>query len=221
MHRGRTCITPGCAQGDETMAVDATIAGALPLPHFGWRGALGASSGWGPGLGEVGEVGDTDIHTAEIAAYLIRCPRSKPPQSVCAWLSRGVLWGGLERAGDSASGWRRGGLHWSLRRRRGWAGLSLFSPTCHGDDVADGYGMERSAKRNSGDQPRMETVWRASVRTAVAAERAILRRWPSPKGLGKSHTAQYSDERGVRVARVGCPVQERAVQGTMRCQSIP
>ena len=39
----------------------------------------------------------------------------------------------------------------------------------------------------------VETVWRASVRTAVAAERPILRRWPSPKGLGKSHTAQFTE----------------------------
>ena len=34
-----------------------------------------------------------------------------------------------------------------------------------------------------------------------------MRRWPSPKGLGKSHTAQSAE----RVYMVGCAPQERAV----------
>ena len=37
---------------DDTMPVDAMIAGALPLPYFGWRGALGEwASVFGVGSG--------------------------------------------------------------------------------------------------------------------------------------------------------------------------
>ena len=45
-----------------------------------------ASSGWGPGLGAVGEVGETDIHTAEIAAYLHSLPSF---QTTHRWCGRG------------------------------------------------------------------------------------------------------------------------------------
>ena len=121
-----------------------------------------ASSGWGPGLGEVGEVGETDIHTAETAAYLIRCPRSKPPTVVCVWLSRGAWWGGLERAGGTArvAGGVVGHIGGCDEGASGLAGRS--SPTCHDEEVrmgdTVGHGAANRAKghwrQQRGSNPR-------------------------------------------------------------------
>ena len=60
----------------------------------------------GPGLGEVGELGEVganDIQTSKTASYLTHCPRFRPPhfrppnRLWVVWaLSREVLWGGLD-----------------------------------------------------------------------------------------------------------------------------
>ena len=120
-------------------------------PHLGWLGALGegvserVSSLGPPCVPEVGEAGDIDSWTG--ASYLTRRPRFRPPTG---W----VVWAALSRAGGA----------WGPRTAREWMeewwtvtgwdvsaslrpGVSLCSPTCHDDVLADGCGVERSGKK--------------------------------------------------------------------------
>ena len=86
-----------------------------------------------------------------------------------------------------------------LSNRRDVGGRGVLAAP-HGPSSPPPPGVLRAMDASSGEgapcsRESAETVWRASVRrTAVAAERSpILRRWPSPKGLGKSHTAQFTE----------------------------
>ena len=95
-------------------------------------------AGLGPGLGEVG---DTDIQTADTAAYLTRCRHSRPPKRL--WV--------VPRRGRVGMGFRGLSLARLAGGMVGYIGgcdegvsegcLSLFSRTCHDDDEDVRMGM--------------------------------------------------------------------------------
>ena len=117
-----------------------------------WVGERASLQGLGPGLGPgLGEVGDTDIQTADTAAYLTRCRHSRPPK----W-----LWV-VPRRGRVGMGFRGLSLARVAGGMVGYIGAcdegvsegcrSLFSPTCHDDaeDVRMGMAWSGVAKGNS------------------------------------------------------------------------
>jgi len=72
-------------------------------------------------------------------------------------------------------------------------GLLVEGVSCLLSPPGAGRTTEASSVEGTAMGSRCAVHCSGRVWTTVAAERPILRRWPSPKWLGKSHTAQFTE----------------------------
>ena len=106
-------------------------------------------------------------YTAEIAACLIRCPRSRPPKVVCVWLSivgRALSRLRIARAAGGMVGYI-GGCH----EGASWAWRSLSSRTCHDEEVRMGVARSGVAKRPNSERHRHDSNVTRRMRSEIAA----------------------------------------------------